>query len=264
MPEGYDRLTVASAAAFVISSSLAIHLYVTAFLAARFGEVPELVSSTGLVLDWSRLRDDEVIVAAAGASVASSLLAISGWLLVRRSRGRPANGAVVGWLLFSFNGWLVSAWMVVSSIVGVGGWMAIVDRFANRGPLRASVVAAGLFVLALVWKESVPSLAWMIGNGNAEIRRARARFVTRVAWSSAALVTAAAAAWTPISGLRSALVVGGLLLATAPMMAAAGGVGEHPVRGEALSVPRSWPMIVLGLGAAVLFVLTLGRGHTPV
>ena len=250
-------------AALAFAASLTLHLALTALLAARFGHPSTLVSSTGVVLEWSRLRDGPAIAVGAAPSIVTALLAIGGWLVVRHRRGRPGVAALLGWFTFAFNAWLLSALTVASPLLGVGGWMTIVDRFANRGPLRASVVAAGLFLLALTWKESGPSLAWLAGNGNAEVRRRRARLLTRTGWLATGLVTAGAAAWTPIGLTRSVAVVVGVLAATAPILFAADQVGEHPVRGQALAVPRSWPLIVLGTCIAGAFVIVLGRGVSP-
>lgn len=254
---------MASVAVLAFVVSITLHLGVTALLALRFGQTPPLVSSTGIAVEWTRLRDGQAIAVGAGGSVVSALLATAGWLVVRRSRGRPGRAALLGWFTFAFNAWLLAAWTVTSPLLGVGGWMAIVDRFANRGPMRASVVAAGLFLLALTWKESPPSLAWLAGNGSAEVRTLRARRLVRTAWATVGIATFAAAAWTPISVGRSVAVVAGVLLATAPMLAAANRVGEHPVRGLPLSVPRSAALIMLGAGLAGAFVLLLGRGVVP-
>lgn len=193
-------------------------------------------------------------------SVVGAVLAVAGWLVVRRERGRPGPAALVGWCFFSFNAWLVAAWTIASPLLGVGGWMTIVDRFANRGPLRASIIAAGLFLCALAWKESAPSLAWTTGNGKKHVRNQRARTLTHTAWVAAAVVVMGAAAWSPISSLRSIQVAAGVLAATAPMMLVARRVGEHPVRGEALALARSPFVIVLALCAAGLFIGVLGRG----
>jgi hypothetical protein len=251
---------VAAAAVLAITTSLALALVITALAADRLGSPPSLISSTGIVAEWSNLRQAAAIVTGVSGSVLSAMLAVGGWLVVRRERGQPGPAALVGWFFFSFNAWLVAAWMIASPVLGVGGWMTIVDRFANRGPLRASIVAAGLFLVALAWKESAPSLAWTTGNGKKHVRNERARVLTRTAWISAAVVVLGAAAWSPISSLRSIQVAAGILAATVPMMLAAKRVGEHPVRGEPLVVARSPVLLGLALAAAVLFIVVLGRG----
>ncbi|MDE0897716.1 MAG: hypothetical protein OSA81_01745 [Longimicrobiales bacterium] len=254
-------MTVAAAAAAVVSVSVALHEATRLLATLAVGGEPTLLLSTGLQGDWSGLSDAGYVALGVSGSVASGILALVGWRLAQRGVGSPTMVAVTGWLLFAVNAWLPTVHLVLSPLLEFGDWMAIIDRFPNRNPLRASLIVTGLFISGLVWKETVPSLARVIGNGNAMDRRARALRLVRAAWLATGVVAGVAALLGPDP--RAALLavaLAGTWGSMWPILVAGRRVGGHPVPGDPLRLRRSLPVIAGGIVVAVAFVVLLGSG----
>lgn len=260
-PPELDLLTVAAAAILIYSTALVFHEAAHALLALVAGGEPFLISSTDTRGDWSRLGERDILLVGLSGSAVNLLLALAGWLLFRRQAGRPATVALLAWLCFAVNAWMPVSYLVVSPIFGFGDWATIVDAFPNRGPLRASLAATGLFMAGLLWKETVPSLARLVGNGSAAHRRHRAGWLVRVAWAAGGSVAMVASLLSPLALIWALPIAAGSTLGTTwPILPAADRVGEHPVPGKPLSVPRSWPLIVLGAAAGVVLLGVFGPG----
>lgn len=256
-----DPLTIVAVAVLVYSLTLALHEGAHALTSLAAGGTPTLVSSTGTRGDWSMLGELDVLLVGVSGSAVNTLMALAGWLTLRRYLGRPSTGGVVAWLLFAVNGWVPAVYLVTSPLLGFGDWATIVAEFPNRGPLRASLTVTGLFICGLLWKETRASLARLVGNGSRADRGRRARRLVRLAWASGGAVALAASLVSPHELGRSVpIAVGSTLGATWPILPAAGRVGEQPVPGAPLNVPRSWPLVGIGALAGIVFVAVLGPG----
>jgi hypothetical protein len=222
-----------------------------------------LVTSLSLVLRESARG----LLFGTGGAAVNATLALAGWLIYRRGIGAPTGVTALAWLLFTINAWMATVYLIASPLLAFGDWMTLVDLFANRGPFRASLVATGLFISGLVWKETVPSLARVVGNGAAASRRVRGRRLAGVAWLAIGGL-AAMAAVPALVGMASGIEatwgalpnVAGTFLATVPLLLAGRGVRGHPVPGAALELKRSWWVVAAGvLAAGVLTATFAGR-----
>ncbi|MEM7414777.1 MAG: hypothetical protein AAF389_04715 [Gemmatimonadota bacterium] len=233
-------------------------------LAARLVGAPAtFLSSVGVVGDWSGLDDGGAIVVGASGSLSNVLLALVGWLLLRVRAGRPTLVTVAGWLLVYLSLWPVVGYAVLSPIVGPDDWMIVLDRFPNRGALRATIIVTGLFAAGVVWRAMSEKLALTIGNGLAADRRRRARQLVWTAWfAGTALVTFSAVVGAHEPWTRGAIAIAIFALSTIPILVAAEEVGRIPVPGEALPGERSVPALVLGMLCGIAFVALLGPGIT--
>lgn len=219
------------------------------------------MSSVGVVGDWSTLDDGGAIVVAVSGSVANALFALIGWLLLRRDAGRPGYRTVLGWLFVYLGLWPIVGYALLSPMVGPDDWMIVLDRFPNRGTLRATIMITGLFAAGAVSRAMSANLARVIGNGLAADRKRRARHLVWIAWiTSAALVSVAAIVGGHGPWIRGVAAVAVVACSTVPMLWAAEEVGRIPVPGEALTGARSNALILVGLAAAVVFVTVLGPG----
>jgi len=256
-----DLLTVAAAAALVYATALVLREGVHALTGHLVGGEPTLVSSTDSRGDWSGLGELQVLLVGVSGSAMNWALALLGWLGFRRGVGRPTVATLVAWLVFAVNAWIPTFYLVVSPALGFGDWATIVAEFPNRGPLRASLTVTGVFIAGLLWKETVPSLARLVGNGARSDRVARARRIVRGAWATGGAVAVCASLLSPLAlSWAVPIAVGSTLGTTWPLLPASARVGEHPVPGAPLRVPRSLPVIVAGALAALLLVGLFGPG----
>jgi len=225
------------------------------------GGVLVSVSSTGVEGYWSTLRNAGWLLLGVSGSLANVLLVVTGWLIYRRSIGRPGVGTLVGWCLFAVNAWVPTLYLIASPALGFGDWMDVLSRFAALGPVRVSAVATGFFMTGLLWRATTETLARLVGGGPAHERTVRARQLTRVVWVAGGVVAITAGAFAPSGVLRGAgIALGSTMGSTWPLLLAAERVGDTPVPGAPLSVPRSVPLIASALVLAVVFVLVLGPG----
>lgn len=227
------------------------------------GGRPTLVSATDAMGDWSGLGQTDVLLVGISGSVANGIMALVSWLLFRRSvAGRsPSTMALVAWIAFAVNAWIPVSYLVVSPALGFGDWATIIDQYPNRGPLRASLSVTGLFIAGLVWKETGPSLARLVGNGSSADRTARAVRIVRAAWLTGGGVAVLAALFSPLHPPWAiGIAVGSTFGTTWPLLPAAGTVTETPVPGSPLTVPRSWLVVALGLTAGGVLVGVFGPG----
>lgn len=256
-----DLLTVVAAAVLVYATALMAHELAHALTGLALGGQPTLVSSTDTRGDWSGLGERDILLVGVSGSAVNGLLALTGWLFFRRRVGRPSTTALVAWLVFAVNAWIPVSYLVVSPAFGFGDWATIIDQYPNRGPFRASLVVTGLFVAGLLWKETGPSLARLVGNGSSADRSHRARRIARGAWLSGGAVAVVAALFSPLDTVWAlSIAVGSTLGTTWPMLAAVATVGEHPVPGAPLVVERSWAVVLLGAGAGAVLVGLFGPG----
>ncbi|MDX1493625.1 MAG: hypothetical protein R3253_06185 [Longimicrobiales bacterium] len=256
-----DLLTVAAAAVLVYAITLIVHELAHALSAMAAGGEVSLISSTDTRGDWSQLSERDVVLVGLSGSAVNALLALIGWLVARRHMGRPTTVTLLAWLFFAVNAWMPVSYLVASPVFDVGDWATIVDAFPNRGPLRASLAATGLFTAGLLWKETVPSLARLVGNGSAVDRRLRAERLVRVAWGAGGSIAVVAALFSPLALSWALPIAAGSTLGTTwPMLPAADRVGQHPVPGAPLSVSRSWTIIVLGAVVGMVLAGVFGPG----
>ncbi len=229
--------------------------------ALPLGDLPITVSTLDLQGDWSELDDVETVLAAIGGPVANGLLGLVGWSMTRRVAEGHSLRALTGWAVFAVNGWFLVGYAVISPLAGMGDWMSLVERFPNRTPFRASIVATGGFAGALVWKETVPALARVVGNGRAPTRIALAKSMAGVTWFSAVLAFSIAvlAASAPTL-VPAGVVVAVVAVATSPLLMAARPVGELAVREPPLDLPRSWPVRFAAIAFFALVVLWVAPG----
>jgi len=252
-----------------------------ALIASAFGASVETVTALGVTGRWGALRTPGTLLTSVGGTAANLLVMAGAWRRMRPS-GPPGLRIVVAWLLFTASGWMVAGHLVLSSVIGAGDWMTVMDLFANRGPLRASAFATGLFVCGVMWKGTHETLAPVMGGGAGGSRVTRARCLTRTAWAagtvSAALAGAATGIWGPsdamlthtgqvlpdptllggVAGFFAAFIGFGVM--TVPMMVAPVMIEERPVPGPPLQVARSVPMLMTGVLFAVLLIGALGPG----
>lgn len=256
--------TVVAAGILVYATALMAHESAHALVGHALGGTPTLISSIETRGDWSGLGPPQMLLVGAGGTVANALLALAGWLVVRRGKGRPTTSTAVGWLAFAVNAWIPTTYLVVSSALGVGDWMTVIGQFPNQGPLRASMAVTGVFAAGLVWKETVPSLARTVGGGTGPDRVRRARRLTRVAWSAGGTTAVVAALLSPLGPIQGVLVAAGTTFGTTwPILAAAGRVDGHPVPGSPLDVSSSWALIAFGTIAGLVLVTVFGPGIRP-
>ncbi len=256
-----DLLTVAAAGALATMLGVAAHELAHALVGARMGGVLVSLSSTGVEGYWSSLRNAGWLLLGVSGSMANVLLAVSGWLIYRRSVGRPGTGTLVGWSLFVVNAWVPTLYLIASPALGFGDWMDVLSRFAALGPVRVSAAVTGLFMTGLLWRATTETLARLVGGGAANERTARARQLTRIVWVAGGVVAIAAGALAPSGALRGAgIALGSTMGSTWPLLIAAERVGDTPVPGSPLSVPRSIPLVASALVLAAAFVFLLGPG----
>ena len=241
----------------------------------------DTVTALGVTGRWGGLRTPGTLLTSVAGTAVNVLVMAGVWRGIRPS-GSPGLRVVVVWLLFVASGWTVAGHLVLSSVIGIGDWMTVVDLFANRGPLRASAFVTGLFVCGVMWKGTHETLAPVMGGGAAGSRVMRARRLTRTAWAagtvSAALAGAATGIWGPsdamlthtgqmlpdltllggVTGLCAAFIGFGVM--TVPMVLAPEMIEERPVPGPPLQVARSVPMLITGVLFAVLLIGALGPG----
>jgi len=258
-----DLLTVAALSVFVTAVSIGLREGAHVIAAHLGGGDPTSLSAAGVRGDWTGLSDAGYLSLGASGAVANAVLALVGWLWFRRGVGAPTSATAMAWLFFATNAWMATIYLAGSPLLGAGDWMIVIDRFPNRGPLRVSLVVTGFFIAGLVWKETVPSLARLIGNGPAPDRRARAMRFVRTAWLTGGAVAAAAALLSPSdSGSMVTVALGGTLSTTWPMLIAGRKVGAHPVPGGPLDLERSPWIVAVGLLAGAALIGVLGPGFT--
>jgi hypothetical protein len=218
-----------------------------------------VVSAHGVVGSWEDVTEAGSIFLAAAGPVAVGALAAVGWLLFRRGEGRPTTWTLAGWMLFVYGAWVQVAHLVVDPLLGSGGWMEAIDRFPNRGPVRASMVASGLFVAGLIWKETTRSMAFLVGNGPSAVRRARGGVLARSGWMAGSAILAAAAWPAPMArdAWTAALIA---IVGWAPVLAAAARVDQRPVPGAPLQVHLSPIFVLAAVLAGAAVVLVIGPG----
>jgi hypothetical protein len=220
-----------------------------------------MVSSTGVEGSWSAFRNAGWVLYGVSGTFANAVLALGGWIVFRRSVGTRATAALVGWAFFAVNAWIATMYLIASPTFGFGDWMAVLDRFAARGPVRASAAITGLFIAGLLWQETGTSLARLVGNGSVEDRTRRAAVLTRVIWLASGVIAIAGGLYAPAGWARGAAIgMGTTLGSTWPILLAARRVGEKPVPGTPLEIPRSPGVIVAGAIAASGFIALLGPG----
>lgn len=258
---GLDLPTLVAAGVLVVSTALIAHESAHALTGWALGGSPTLVSSTDTRGDWSGLGQLEILIVGASGSVVNGLVALGGWLVLRRAAGRPTVATLLGCLTFTINGWIPTTYLVVSPLLGFGDWTTVIEAFPNRGPLRASAVATSLFVVGVLWRATVESLSRLVGNGAAVDRHRRAVRIVRTVWASGGLVSILAALFSPLALTWSVPIAAGSTLGTTwPLLPAADRVAEHPVPGAPLTVPRSWPVIAAGALAGLVLVAVFGPG----
>lgn len=256
-----DLPTVIATGVLVYAVALVAHEGAHALVGWMAGGTPTLVSSTDTRGDWSGLGEMAMVAIGVSGSLANAALALLGWLVFRRGVGAPTTTTAVGWLVFAVNAWIPTSYLAVSPLFAFGDWATIVSIFPNQGPLRASLTVTGLFLAGLLWKETVPSLARVVGGGSAADRSRRASRLVRTAWVSGGVAALLAALSSPL-GLTWAVpvAVGSTLGTTWPLLAAASKVDEHPVPGPPLRLARSPRLIVAGILAGLVLVAVLGPG----
>jgi hypothetical protein len=238
-----------------------MHESLHALVAFWMGGNVVTVSSTGVEGSLSGFRNAGWVLYGISGSAANAVLALAGWLFFRRSVGNPGTKAVVAWAFFAINAWIPTMYLIASPALGFGDWMAVVDRFAARGPVRVSAVVTGLFIAGLLMRATRDSLARLVGNGSPEDRMRRATRVASVIWVSAGAVALAAGVYSPEGLARgAAIALGTTLGGTWPILIAARRVGDTPVPGTPLEVPRSPALILAGTLAAMWFIAYLGPG----
>ncbi len=219
------------------------------------------MSSTDAQGDWSGLGEMDVLLVGGSGSAVNGVVAFLAWLVFRRQVGRPSTLALVSWIAFAVSAWIPVSYLVVSPAFGVGDWATIIDQFPNRGPLRASLSATGLFVAGLLWKETKASLARLVGNGSSADRTVRARRIVRYAWLAGGCSAVAAALFSPLTPLWAVGIAAGSTFGTTwPLLPAADSVRETPVPGAPLVVPRSWVVVGLGVLAGAGLIGVFGPG----
>lgn len=273
------RPTVAACGVIAWAAAVCAHQGAHALAVLAAGGTVEAVTALGLMGRWSARRTpDALLVHASGTVANAALVGLSWWVLSRRPG--PGSVGAVAWLVFVANGWIAAGHLVLSPLLGVGDWIAIVDLFANRGPMRASVLVTGLFVCGVLWKGTYESLAPVAGGGATPARLRTARSLTRTAWLSGTVVVMLSTVVTALmapsdglllhtglsteSGLASRLTVAllasatGIGAATFPAVLAVSKIEERPVRGPILSIERSPLLIVAGVIAGMVMVAVLG------
>ena len=240
---------------------IAAHEWAHALAGMQSGGDVVSVSSTGVEGRWSTLRNAGWFFLAVSGSAAQAMLALTGWLVFRRARGRAPAPALLGWALFAVNAWMPAMLLIASPALGFGDWMDLLVRFAALGPVRVSAAVTGLFVVGLLFKATVETVGRLVGGGGAAARTERARDVVSAVWLGCGLVAGAAGALSP-AGLMPgvAIALGSSLGATWPILVACRRVGERPVPGPPLDVRRSPFIITAAAVAAVLFVVLMGPG----
>ena len=259
-----DLPTVAAAGILVYATALMAHELAHALVGQLVGGTPTLVSSTGTRGDWSTLGAPGILAVGVSGSLANLVLAVSGWTVARRGRGAPTAVTALGWLLFAVNAWIPVTRLVVSPALDIGDWSTVVSAFPAQGPLRASLTVAGLFLVALLWKETAPSLARTVGGGSRAGREARARRLVRAAWLSGGVIALVASLLGPLDASWAVAVGAGSTLGTTwPILPAAARVTEHPVPGRPLRLPRTPWLLLAGTIAGLVLVLVFGPGLRP-
>lgn len=256
-----DLPTVAAAAVLATALGIMAHQTAHVLAGALAGGHPTLVTSTGFDGYWSGFRNAGVLALWTSGSLAHVVLAVLGWTVFRRGGREPGTWTAVGWIFFAVNAWIPTAYLIVTPLAGIGDWMPVLERFRQVGPMRASAVVTGLFIAGQLWKETGSSLARLVGNGAADVRRRRARMITRVTWTAGGLLAVAAAALDPAGPLLAVpIAAAGTFGSTWPILAAARAVPETPVPGAPLRLERSAAVIAAGLVAALLLVVVFGPG----
>lgn len=251
------------AAAGVLAYACAIILHEAAHLLTGFavGGVPELISSTDVRGNWSRVRDVGFVMIGVSGSLMNAVLALAGWLVFRSRVGRPDTTALVAWAFFAVNTWMPALYLVGSPMIGFGDWMTVFEHLPNTGILRVTGVLSGLFVVGVLRQGTLRSIAQLTGNGPAPERMRRAALVTRTLWAAGVLVAFAASLFSPLTLLWAVpIAVSSSAITTLPLLFIAMRVGGEPVPGAPLRVERSWGVIVAGVMAGAALVGVFGPG----
>jgi len=250
-------------AAGVLATTLGVvaHEVAHALTGAVMGGDLVVVSSTGVEGYWSMLRNAGWVLLGVSGSAANAFVAACGWLFFRRSVGRPGTGSLVGWSIFVVNAWVPTLYLIASPALGFGDWMDVLSRFAALGPVRVSAVVTGLFVAGILWKGTTQTLALLVGGGPSKVRTSSARRLTRTLWIAGGVVAVAAGLFAPTGALRGAgIAFGSTIASTWPLLLAAERVGDTPVPGLPLLVPRSTLLIAGAFVLGLAFVSILGPG----
>ena len=109
-------------------------------------------------------------------------LALVGWSVFRTQVGEPGTLAVLSWLTFAVNAWMVTLTLVLSPALGVGDWHLTLRDLPNAGLLRVSATITGLYLAGILLKGTRRTLAQLTGNGRRDARVRRARSVIVTAW----------------------------------------------------------------------------------
>jgi hypothetical protein len=242
-------------------AAIDVHESLHALVGLWMGGGTVTVSSTGVEGSWSAFRNAGWVLYGISGSLANAAIALGGWVFFRRSSTPPGTKAVAGWAFFAINAWIPTLYLIASPALGFGDWMAVADRFAARGPVRASAALTGVFIAGLLWRATCDSLARLVGNGSREDRARRATRLVRIVWVASGAVALAAGVYSPEGLLRGAAIGAGTTLGgTWPILLAARRVGDTPVPGGPLEVRRSPGLILAGTLAAMSFIAYLGPG----
>ncbi|MCH1569898.1 MAG: hypothetical protein L7S64_01025, partial [Longimicrobiales bacterium] len=97
-----------------------------ALIASAFGASVETVTALGVTGRWGALRTPGTLLTSVGGTAANLLVMAGAWRRMRPS-GPPGLRIVVAWLLFTASGWMVAGHLVLSSVIGAGDWMTVMD-----------------------------------------------------------------------------------------------------------------------------------------
>jgi len=256
---GVDLPTAMAAGAFVYAVSLVMHQSGHALVGGLMGGDAERVAADLVLGDWNRLDDRGHMLMGLAGPLTQVVVALAGWFVFRTRVGRPGLIALVAWLFFSVNAWTATLALIASPSIGFGDWMAVLQDMKNAGLLRVSATATGLFVAGLLLNATLQTLAQLIGNGLAPLRVARARRVVIATWAAGSATAMVGALYSPYGAATGLLIAAGSTMAgTSVPLFVMGRIGDHPVAGGPLVVPRS--TLVLGLGAVSVLTIVLVFG----
>jgi hypothetical protein len=256
-----DLATVALLGACVFVVSELLHEGGHTLATWAVGGHPALLSTTAALGDWSRVRTPGMLAIGLGGSLANVALALAGWRVFRRRRATGGALALVAWLFFAVNAWIVGLYAVASPAFGFGDWMMVLDLFRKTGLLRVSVAITGALVSARLWSVTTLSLAQLVGNGAPARRVAKAKRIAFASWVSGSVAVVAAAMFSRLGpGVAVPIALGSTAGASWPILLAAYRVADFPVPGAALGVERSPRLIGIALIIVGALVGVFGRG----
>jgi hypothetical protein len=260
-PEALDIATLIAAGALVYTVSLVLHQGAHAWIGSLMGGRVELITADLVLADWGRLDERGHMFMRVAGPFAQMALALGGWLVFRTQVGRPGAVALVAWLFFAVNAWMTALDLVASPSIGFGDWIVVLQDMKSGGLLRVSASVTGLFVTGLLVKGTTETLAQLVGNGVAKVRMARARRVVVTTWAAGTAVAVLGALHSQYGVAMGVLIaLGSTLIGTCPPLFLARRVGDRPVPGSPLVLPRSNIVVGLGAAAVLLMVFVFGPG----